>query len=150
MKTLKINITKAEIFREAALLTAYAGLKGDPTVHPVAKVALADEDGELAERLWKETTGETAEKLQCFIEGSEIDRENFSLTLSLSNSYDDALTPSVVNDLTASIVNGVTARWFRYALPERAGEWNLQSSDLLDRAFRKLCHRKKPNRKTLT
>lgn len=146
MKTLNYNITKEAILNEASLLSAYAGLKNPDGEKIFSRVALSDEDNELLTRFWTEMTGKVTDCLQSLIKSSVADENSFTIELELSNSYDENLNGSVENDLTMAIANGVTGSWFSLSLPDKASEWKALSESLLLRAFKKLCHRRRPLR----
>lgn len=147
MKNVPIKINKAEIFERVSLSSAYTGAKDikDPAIYD--RVATINEDETLLTGFWQETCGIITEKLREFILSIEDSADELSITMELSGSYDEALTPSVVEDLKGVLTTGIAGRWFRFTYPEKAADWLSQSSTLLNRAFSKLCYRKKPTRK---
>ena len=143
MKEIKIEIPKQAIMTEVALASSYAGAKSRETAD-FDTVATVKEDEAFLQRFWNDTCGEIASVLQEFVAVALFSGESLKLELELSGAYDEALTPSVEADIFSALSAGVTARWFRFTLPEKAPEWETRSRDLLERAHRKLCYRRKP------
>lgn len=128
-----------------ALATAYTGAKSvDDNAYD--RVATVDADASLLNSCWDKVCGRVAEKLQPFLSSSETGEEEFTLNLEVSGAYCDSLTPSVNSDLQACLTSGIIAEWFRFACPTKTPEWETESHCLLNRAFSKLCSRKKPRR----
>ena len=146
MKNLIIIITKSTVLDDVSLNSAYAGAKSNDGKASFDKVAVIEQDEAMLSRFWTEMCGKITDKLKEFVAVSSLTSDKFSLTLELSGAYDESMSQSVVEDLKAALATGVTARWFRYTLSDRAEEWDAQSTRLLDSALSKLCHRSKPVR----
>ena len=147
MKRLSLNFNKNAIFGEVSLASAYAGAKyGASPGEAFDRIAAAKADADLLERFRIEMSGVISDKLKNLIVSQTLDEQGFQLELELSGAYDESLNASVEADLCGAYSAGITARWFRYAFPERAAEWTAESESLLERAFHKLCYRKKPVR----
>ena len=143
MRKVVININKSDILDTVALNSAYVSTDKE---HTGERVETIETDNSILTRFWSEMCGNVTEKLRNFIFTGAVNLESMKLELELSNAYDESLTPSVINDLSAAMVAGVTARWFQFRFHDRYEEWDNRSAQLLDRAFSKLCHRKKPTR----
>ena len=146
MKQIEIIINKVEVLDEISLNSAYAGTKTVGEEGFYDRVATVEADSLLLSRFWTEMYGEVTEKFREFIVKAEKTETDFSLTLELSNAYDESLTPSVREDIFGGMVKGMMAYWFRYTCPDKSPEWQKESSSLLSRAFAKLCFRKRPRR----
>ena len=143
MKNLFITILKDAIISEVALTSAYAGVK---LGEDFERVATVDKDSRLLSRFWLEMCGRVSDKLKSLISSQSLSESSLQLQLSLSGSNDESFNDSVESDLFSAISMGVTARWFRYSLPEKAAEWETEAERLLTSAFSKLCYRLKPQR----
>lgn len=143
MIKIEIIVEKSAVFDIVALNSAYGDASASDKTDRI--ITLQSDDG-LLSGFWRERCGMVTEKLRGFITASTLSADRMNLTLELSSAYDEALTDSMKEDLFKSITSGVTAAWFRFTLRDRAEEWERQSAELLDRAFSKLCHRKKPLR----
>lgn len=146
MKQIDIEIKKTAVMTEVSLASAYAGAKSGNETRNFSSVATVKEDEALLERFWNDTCGEIASVLKEFVVTAIFSGDSFILRLELSEAYDDVMTPSVESDLFSSLGAGVTARWFEFSLPEKASEWKERSETLLQRAHRKLCYRRRPQR----
>lgn len=131
-----------------SLNSAYAGGKCGANGDFFEKVATVKEDETILDRFFTELCALITDRFKEFIIASSLISGNFTMELEVSGAYDHSLTPSVIDDVTTAIVAGITARWFKYTYPERAGEWDIQASTLLSSAYAKLCHRRKPSRAT--
>lgn len=146
MQITKISISKASIFEEISLATAYTGVKTEAEKGFYDRVATVEEDDTLLSRFVNEMFGEVTDRFREFIYASSNDKDSLNFTLELSGSYDDSLTPSVKEDIFSGIVAGVMARWFRFTFPDGSEEREKQADNLLKRAYAKLCQRRKPKR----
>lgn len=147
MKILTIIITKDNVFEDVSLASAYTGAKtDDDSGVNFNRIATIDADNNLLSRFWIQACGIVTDKLKSFIMASEINENSIKLTLELSGAYDDSMSPSVEKDVFSAMTAGVTAQWFAITFPERTKEWDEKSAALLNRAFAKLCHRRRPKR----
>lgn len=146
MKNISIFITKIKIMEEVAINSAYAGAKSSREKGFFDKVATIPEDIAILSRFWTEMCGIVSRRFKEFIVTSSLDNEALSISLEVSGSFDDSLSPSVIEDIREALVAGVTSRWFRYTLPNRAPEWEEQAETLLSSAYSKLCQRRRPLR----
>ena len=147
MKNVIIFIEKEKIFSEVSINTAYTGCKGEDNPDFYNKVATVDADKELLSHFFFEICGKISELLKDLIQSSVLTDAGLSLTLLLSNSYDDSLTDSLTRDLISATVAGVCARWLELSAPQRRKEYETRAEKLLNSALSKLYHRKKPMRK---
>lgn len=146
MKKIIISINKTDIFDKISLASAYTGAKSPEEEGLYDRVAIIDADTPLISNFLTEICGIVTERFREFAVAVEQTSQGFEIRLELSGSYDEALTPSVKEDVTGVFVTGILARWFRLTCPSIASSWLQQSCELLDRAFSKLCYRRKPQR----
>ncbi|MCH5234901.1 MAG: hypothetical protein J1E16_06375 [Muribaculaceae bacterium] len=146
MKKIEIKINKTEILEKVSLSSAYLGYKAENAETLYDRISTIEADKPLLGEFWTEMCGIMTEKFREFIVNVEKEETGMNLTLELSNAYDDALTPSVKDNLVAAIVTGICGRWFRFTFPEKSEEWLNESGELIGSAMKKLCYRKKPVR----
>lgn len=149
MKIININISRGEIDAELSKITAYTGAKS-PTAdldRDYDRIATVDEDAAMLNRYWHNAGNTLADCLKGFITGYRIDDSSMALTLEVSGAFDESLTPSVEGDLKSFAAAAMARAWFAITLPDRAAEWEAESSRLLRDASRKLYHRRRPERK---
>lgn len=144
MKRLIYTIAKEKILAEVSLISSYAGVKSEEDIF--CRVALADEDEDLASRFWTDAACEIIDRLREFVVASSINDTSFTLELELSGSYDESLNTSVERDLTSALAYAVISEWFRLTFPGRSSEWATLSAGSLERAHKKLCSRVRPKR----
>ena len=146
MKILNITINKAKVLDNVSLATAYTGVKNGSETGFYERVSTVSEDDKLLERFWKESIGEITDKLRPFIQVCRSGGEELELIMEVSNSYDDALTETIKEDLKGSLTAGITARWFQITFPEKAREMEEQARVLAGRVYANLYYRKRPRR----
>lgn len=147
MKNIIIKIDKEEVLKQVSLNSSYTGAKIEGDIAIFDRVAALESDSVILHRFWLDLCGKITEKLKTMLTQYTISDSSLTMTLELSNAYDDALTESVHEDIFSSISAGVLARWYALCLPEKSREWEIKSGDILDRAFSKLCHRLRPIRR---
>ncbi len=74
------------------------------------------------------------------------DSSGFSISLSLSNAFDQALTSSALTAFRSFMVTFVTSRWLRLVLPEKEPVWQAETQRLLNEITSTLYHRNPPKR----
>ena len=149
MKTIKIAIRNADIFKELAKVTAYAGAKSDSDAlsEVVDRVATVKEDDELLSRYWEMACSGLVDRLKSFVTVADYSADSLLLQLETSGAYDDSLTPSLRTDIFSYLVADIAARWFRITWQEKAESYAGEASRLLTEAERKLYHRRRPVRR---
>lgn len=146
MKIINIDIEKEKILQDISLNSAYAGAKSPGEKDIFERVATVNEDSGILSGFFSEMCGSILEKFSGNVASSSLTESRFSLVLEVSGSFDESLSESLVNDITAYMSAGVTARWFQITLAEKAVEWDAKANLLLQRAFAKICQRKRPQR----
>lgn len=146
MKKFIVTIEKEAVFDEVALNSAYAGAKSEPVNGLFDRVATVKADETLLSKFWKEMSGLIADKFREFISATENTDDVFSISMELSNAYDETLSPSVADDIRGAMAAGITAKWFDFSFPDKSKDWLQQAESLLSSAMAKICHRKRPRR----
>lgn len=146
MQIIKISISNSSIFEEISLASAYAGAKKDDEKGFYDRVATVNADETLLNRFVTEMHGVVADRFREFLTSTECGEEALGFTLEVSGSYDNSLTPSVKEDIFRGIVAGVISRWFRFTFPSQEETYRIQTDRFLERAYAKLCQRRKPRR----
>lgn len=149
MKYIELAIRNADIFKELAKVTAYAGAKSDSDAlaDVVDRVATVKEDDELLSRYWEMACSGLVDRLKSFVTVADFAGDTLTLQLEVSGSYDDSMTPSLRTDIFSYLVADIAARWFRIAWQEKAESYVSEAARLLTEAERKLYHRRRPVRK---
>jgi hypothetical protein len=159
MKVIDIKLFRRKIYQEVARTTAYTGVKSenaaslkdeDERAEMFDRLATVDEDNPLLSDYLTEASAFAAEVLRSFIASVSLAGETLTFSLNASDSFDDTLTPVVVNNLNAFLTASVTARWFRLSCREKAAEWETEATRRIDSVLATLCHRMAPRRKRTT
>lgn len=146
MKNVKIIIEKTKILEDVRMQTAYAGAKSGDDKGIFLKVAALRSDDELLTGFWRGLCGRITDVLKDFNLVADISDQRMEISLELSGSYDETLTPSVASDIESAIASGVTARWFSITCPEKVAEYEALAEGKIRSFVGKLCHRKRPVR----
>lgn len=151
MKQLILSTSLPQLIAEVSLTTAYLGVKQAPEENPgnhFDRLAVIDSDKELMTRFAKESLSELAERLKGAVARVTFlfSEQPVGLTLTLSDSYDEQLSPSVRGNFDAYMLHAVTSRWLRLVMPEKEGVWLAESQRLLSEIVSTLCHRNPPRR----
>lgn len=148
MLNFDIIVLKADIMKEVEKTTTYTGNKTEVANQAVFhdRVATTSTDSDLLQRYWRDACAHLVDSLRAFIVNAQFGQETLRLTLEVSGSYDEALTPAVENGIFSHIAAAITARWFAITFPDRAEEWRLNALALFDCVLANLYYRKKPKR----
>lgn len=149
MKQILITILRSRLYSEVAATTAYLGAKQAPDDKPgehFDRLAVIDADEALLSRFTAEAVSALVERLKGMVANVDLSSSAISLTLSVSDSYDDCLTLSVKGNFEAYMTASVTARWLRIVEPAREEVWQTEALRLLNEIISALYHRNPPRR----
>ena len=149
MKTLKIDIARSDIDKHLWNITAYTSVKGSSqaTAEDIDRIATAEEDSTILDRYWGNAANVLAEQVKEFIASFSINDGARSLSLSLSDSFDDSLSHAVKEGMASFVTAYMAKGWFSLSLPAKAAEWGAECGRLLSEISRSLYHRRRPSRK---
>ncbi|MBD5358116.1 MAG: hypothetical protein HDR88_14155 [Bacteroides sp.] len=148
MKTIKIDIKRCDIDEELSKITAYTGAKSisGGGNEDFDRVATVEEDSAMLNRYWHNAAGILTEHLKEFVVSANTIGGEMVFTLEVSGAYDESLTPSVKEGMFAFVAASMAKNWFLLTYPEKAPEWEAETSRLLRETAIKLYHRRKPIR----
>ena len=172
------TVTMQEVYDEVAQTTSYTGAKMDDDANAYERIFTTDEDKSQLKRFWDESCIAFCEAMKKYlasdtptyetilpikpgittaaitdivvrpgnlIQGNENGHE---FKLALSQSFDEALLPSMRKELTSYFVMNITAKWYIFTNKKEADGYAAMASELLDGLRRKACYKKKPTRPT--
>ena len=156
MKEVILKVNKAQVYDEGAKTTSYAGLKAmtKDDMASYSRMFTTDEDRMMLERFWNETCDMVTDTLKPFLSsvsevtishGVELSRD-YSITLEMSNSYDERLTESINNSIYSYFVQSITGKWFAFGDKEEVEPYLKGAAAFLTEALQKLYYKKKPVR----
>ena len=96
-----LRIDKEAVYEEVAQTTAYTGTKMDD-VTAYDRIFTTDEDKSMLERFWSESKNTLCNALKKMLMEETEEEGAYRLSLSLSNSFDAALTESMQRSLFSS------------------------------------------------
>lgn len=154
--------------QEIAVTTAYTGGKMmDADKSALDRISTVDEDEEHLERFWEESRSDICQELIGLVafEGMVVDlptdpiepmtsnpavpslkKQHYELRLDVSQSFDNALLPSMTISLRNFFVYNIVGKWYVYTNKESAGDYADKAATLLDDIHRKAVYKKKPAR----
>lgn len=159
-----LTVRKANVYNEVSKTTSYTGAKKmDEDDKAYKRIMTKNEDEVQLNRFWDETCTSFCEMMKKFLKsdnaislsprasiGTEFveDMTGHQFVLELSQSFDEALLPSMRQELTSYFVMNITAKWYVLANKAEAQDYAVASAALLEGIHRKACYKKKPTRPT--
>ena len=149
-----LSVNKEKVYDEVAKTTSYVGAKmlGDESAY--RRIFTTDADQLMLERFWNETCSAVTEHLKRFVvevsphtspDAVSI-TNNYSLTLKVSENFDNAIEDSINASLFSCFVASITSKWFKYTNRDEVAAYVTEGAGYLDEVMEKVCHRKRPVR----
>ncbi len=140
-----LRIDKEAVYEEVAQTTAYTGTKMDD-VTAYDRIFTTDEDKSMLERFWSESKNTLCNALKKMLMEETEEEGAYRLSLSLSNSFDAALTESMQRSLFSFFVMNITAKWYTFTNKEEAAGYATEAAACVEDIMRKAFYKKKPTR----
>ena len=143
-----------KVYNEVAKTSSYTGSKMQGDDGAYDRIFTTDDDRTMLERFWSEACNASTEQLKQFIvdvsdnrEGNTIDlSRDYVVTLELSSSYDDNLTPSVEASLYSFFVSVIIAKWYKFCNKDESDTYAADAVGMMNDVKSKIFYRKKPTR----
>jgi len=145
MQEITLSVNRAQVYKEVAKISSYAGAKTSNGEN-YARVFAVKEDKVLLDKFWGEHCNRIINELKPLIESVNDINDCFSITLSVSTSYDTALSCSIEGDLFDYLVAAITARWFSFVDENKVNEYSADAAAKMTCIKQKIYHHKKPTR----
>lgn len=147
MISVAFTIDKDKVYEEVAKTTSYTGSKmDDETAYD--RIFTTDGDKDMLERFWSESKNTVCNSLKKLLAGEEETEGIYTLSLELSNSFDEALTGSMQRSLFSFFVMNITAKWYTFTNKQEATGYAAEAATYIDDIMRKAFFKKKPIRPT--
>lgn len=147
MKTIKISIRSADLFRELQKITAYAGIKNEQDSNDcLDRVATVEADLPLLSRYRDIALSRLLERLRRFLVTFDVSEEDICLTLAAGTSSDDSLIASIQTDIFSYIISVMAARWFGITWQQRAAGYEADAMRHISEVTAKLLYPRPPIR----
>lgn len=145
--TLRLN--KAKVLEGVAQTTSYTGKKMPEDDDAYERIFTTEEDQSMLSRFWDEAKNAVCQALKRELaEEREDDEGNYSVRLSLSNAFDEALKDSMERSLYSFFVMSITAKWYKFANKPEAADYATEAAGYLEDVKRKAYFKKRPKRPT--
>lgn len=142
-----LSISKKDVWDEVVKVTSLSGQKMTDDEDAYKRIFITQADISTLDRLWSEAMALANDRLKAFISSSPTSPSgDYSVTLELSPSYDDAMSASVNVSLRGFFVGYIIAKWYRFTNKGEADEYMAESSAKMEETLRKLYSRKRPTR----
>lgn len=147
MIAVTFTINKEQVYEEVAQTTAYTGSKMDDE-HAYDRIFTTDEDKSMLERFWSESKNTICNSLKKLLVIETEADGNYTLSLGLSNSFDEALKDSMQRSLFSYFVMNITAKWYTFTNKQEAKGYASEAATYIEDVMRKAYFKKKPTRPT--
>lgn len=144
--TIKLN--KNDVYEEVAKTTSYTGHKKQDDEKAYDRIFTTDEDFNMLERFWNESKNTVCNGLKKFLVNEEDTKDEYSITLNMSSSFDEILFESMKRSMYSYFVMNIIAKWFSISNKPETEEYMTYASANLDDVMRKAFYKKKPQRPT--
>lgn len=160
MIDITIKAVKADVLNEVARTTAYEGKKSSDE-GAYERIFTTEEDRSMLQRFWDEAASSMTESLKRFVTSVDDSyttndgdtSETFPAyvaNLSVSNSYDTALTSSVEKSLFSYFVNAIVSKWNNFVKKDGVQRYEEEANNNITDILSKLFYKKRPTRIKIT
>lgn len=160
MIDITIKAVKADVLNEVARTTAYEGKKSSDE-GAYERIFTTEEDRSMLQRFWDEAASSMTESLKRFVTSVDDSyttndgdtSETFPAyvaNLSVSSSYDTALTSSVEKSLFSYFVNAIVSKWNNFVKKDGVQRYEEEANNNMTDILSKLFYKKRPTRIKIT
>lgn len=146
MKEIVLHIDKKAVYEEVAQTTSYTGAKMKEDADAYDRIFTTDEDRDQLERFWNESCADACEQLKQFLEEETNNADGFTINLSLSSSFNEALTGTMEKELFSFFVMNIAGKWYAFTNKDEAGDYVAGAATMLEGVHRKACYKQRPQR----
>lgn len=148
MKELILSLNKEDVYNEVAKTTSYTGAKMEDDKAAYARIFTTDGDKEILERFWNESKNAAAGTLKKLLNNEQEENGTYTLTLDISNSFDDSLRSSMERSLFSFFVMNIVSKWYVFTNKKEAGAYAESALSDMEDVVRKAYFKKRPTRPT--
>ena len=147
MKNIILEVKKEDAYEEIAQTTSYTGAKM-PDDNAYDLIFTTDEDKSMLERFWNESKNTVCNVLKKELIEEDETNGTYTLSLELSNSFDESLIESMQRSLFSFFVMNITSKWYTFTNKEEATSYAAEAATYMEDVMRKALFKKKPTRPT--
>lgn len=147
-----LDISKEDVYAEVAQTSSYTGAKMESDDGDAYdRIFTTDEDKSQLERFWNESCVTFCEMMKRYLVSDSLIETNGTVTghrfeMEFSKSFDEALLPSMRQELFSFFVMNITAKWYGFTNKKESPEYASAAATLLEGIHRKACYKRKPQR----
>ena len=169
------DIYKDAVYEEVAQTSSYTGAKMENDENAYDRIFTTDEDRSQLERFWNESCVTFCEVMKRYLVADEALHQSISdvvlpersvaagdiilrpelspvtghrFEMEFSRSFDEALLPSMRQELFSFFVMNITSKWYGFTNKKETTEYAAAAASLLEGMHRKACYKRKPRRPT--
>lgn len=143
-----LTISKRDVMDEVKQRTSYSGIKmGDQNA--LDRIGTIDEDEIELDRFWEECRSDVAQAFIRLLKSEGMnsnDADKYNVSLNVSESFDDALLPSMELGLFNFFVQSIVTRWFMFTNKQEVESNAKIGMSILDDVRQKAFYKKLPSR----
>ena len=134
--------------QEVAQTTNYIGAKKDGDEGALERISTVDEDQQELERFWNECRAEVTQSLIGLQPHDALAGDVFSLSLEVSQRFNQAQLPSMQTGLFSYFVQSIVAKWCMYANKDESVNYAQRAEAIITELKEKAYHKLAPTRPT--
>lgn len=144
MKTILLQVNRAETDEGVALVTAYHGVKTDNAGALYDRVAVVQADGLWLNMAWNECCDKTDLILGEYLASSSRTATGYQACLRMPDNWDERWTTSLESHLRSLFMAWITAKWMAVVMPEQENHYVAEASGLVDGCRQIIHSRRRP------
>ncbi|MGN0318289.1 MAG: hypothetical protein ACI4E1_10210 [Lachnospira sp.] len=143
---IKFSINKKSIFKEVETETGYVAVKGSIEKDLTQIVSVVEEDYKHLETFFNDARIDLVNELAEFVNTESEEGDDYSITLSLSNSFNQSFVPTINISLFRYFVQYLLSKWWIYTNKQDSGAYADSAVKYLQDIHKKALFKVKPHR----
>lgn len=145
MREYTLKVDKDKVYNEVALRTAYVGAKtGDEASYK--SIAVTEYDNEMLDRFWNESKHSATHAIGEMLKYEEEDGGIWEVTVSLPQTFNESLLPTIVGGLSNFFITNIAAKWYVITNKADAADTAASAVAILTDVVRALMSRVRPSK----
>lgn len=141
MKSVYIEISRADVYEEVKKTTSYASSKVQGDSNAYERTFVKDADEEMLERFFYEACTTVTNALKAFVTEDALTSYGYNVTLTMPETYNEQLTSSLEKSIESYLELSILVSWYLMAQPDKVETTAASATAMLDDIRRKVYHR---------
>lgn len=141
MKSVYIEISRADVYEEVKKTTSYASSKVQGDSSAYERTFVKDADEEMLERFFHEACTTVTNALKAFVTEDALTSYGYNVTLTMPETYNEQLTSSLEKSIESYLELSILVSWYLMAQPDKVETTAASATAMLDDIRRKVYHR---------